>query len=410
MNDTVAATPAPDAAAAAPAPAPTPAPAAPEPPAPAAPAPAEPAAPVTEPDAQQSWQDTMRNKYREMRGDQPPEPPAPAGDAKPQDAAAAQEPQPAPAAAQQPAEGDAAKPTSTDQPGTPDSEQTAADTPAGDAIAMPVSWSAEKTEIWSKMDPQAQEYVSQRELEQSRKISEQGNELGRTRPVMSVIQQFQQNFDRHGVSVEEGIAQLMAAQDALDRNPLQAIHGIAETFGIDLAAYYGAARQALPPEVRQMQENNYSQQALIETMQRDEKARAVQAERVAVDQERQVIAEWAADKPHYETVRNTMANLIQTGEATSYDDAYQKACLMNPEIRQQMEATAAAERQRQEQAQQQAAAEAARLADEKAVADARRMSEINVGRPQQAAPTTGNDIFHKGDMAARLRTIRDRVA
>ena len=85
------------------------------------------------------------------------------------------------------------------------------------AIAPPASWSAEMHSHWTSLPPQIQTYVSQREQDASRKISEQGNELGRARPVVDLFDRYQQNFDRHGISLEDGMASLMQAQEMLDQ-------------------------------------------------------------------------------------------------------------------------------------------------------------------------------------------------
>ncbi len=265
--------------------------------------------------------------------------------------------------------------------------------PDAAAITLPASWSAEMHSHWTTLPPQVQAYVSQREQDASRKISEQGNELGRARPVVELFDRYQQNFDRHGVSFEDGMASLMQAQEMLDQNPLQGIAAIAETYGIDLPSVFGTAAQQLSPEVQRLIADNRQYQATINNLQRDQRARQIAEDRAVFDDALHDLGHWSMDKEHFAAVENAMASLLSSGEADDLDQAYEMACHAVPEIRQQL---LEEERARE--------AEERRLAGAQAARDARRMAQTNIGN-RAARPAVTGEFLDDDAMSQRFDAI-----
>ncbi len=290
----------------------------------------------------------------------------------------------------------------TDQPTGEEGEQSEVA-----AIAAPVSWSKEMAEQWATLNPQMQEYVSQRELETQQRLSKQGNELARARPIIDVVSKYQQSFDRHGVTLEQGMESLMKAQAILDQDPLKGIAAIAQTYGIDLPKVFGPAYQNMDPALRQLVENNQRLQAQVLNSQRDQQAQQAAEVRAAEEHSNQQIEEWLAkeDRPYYEQVHGAMVALIQTGQADSLDSAYDMACYANPTIRAEL---AAAERA----AEQARADEAARLkaqqdsaAKARAAKDAKRKAATNGGNRANVASVTTGDFLDEDAMSQRLEAI-----
>lgn len=261
------------------------------------------------------------------------------------------------------------------------------------AIAPPASWSAEMHSHWTTLPPQIQTYVSQREQDASRKISEQGNELGRARPVVDLFDRYQQNFDRHGISFEDGMASLMQAQEMLDQNPLQGIAAIAETYGIDLPSVFGPSAQQLSPEVQRLVAENRQYQATINNLQRDQRARQIAEDRAIYSEALQDLGHWSLDKEHFAAVENTMAGLLSSGEAEDLDEAYDMACHAVPEIRQEL---LEADRAR--------VAEERRMADAQAARDAMRMAQTNIGN-RAARPAVAGEFLDDDALSQRFDAI-----
>lgn len=261
------------------------------------------------------------------------------------------------------------------------------------AIAAPSSWSAEMKAEWATLPAQVQSYVLQRERDSMRKISEQGNELGKMRPVFDVAQKFQKNFDRHGVSFEQGMASLMAAQDLLDRNPLQGLAAIAQTYGINLPQAFGQQQQNMPPEIQRLIAENQRLQALATHHQREQLAAQKAEDRQLSEWAASEIATWSDGKEHFDAVREDMKVLLESGRANDLDDAYEKACYANPEIRQTMLA-----------AQKAKEADDQRKAAELAAKDAKRKAQTNAGS-RGARPAVTGSILDDDAMSARFDAI-----
>lgn len=263
---------------------------------------------------------------------------------------------------------------------------------AAPATAIPAAWSKEMHQHWDTLPPQIQEYVSQRELDSSRKISEQGKELNRARPLVELFERYQQSFDRHGVTLEQGMESLMNAQAMLDQDPLRGIATIAQTYGIDLPKLFGPAYQEMDPALKQLVEHNRALQAQILNSQRDQRARQTADQRAAMERGFQQIDDWLTveDRPYFDTVQDTMAVLLDQGMASNLDEAYDMACHANPATRQEL----AGLRAQQENASRVRAAR-----------NAKRKAATNNGSRRAVVSATNSDVLDDDAMAQRLEAI-----
>ncbi len=274
------------------------------------------------------------------------------------------------------------------------------------AIAMPVTWSKEMAELWATSDPQIQEYVSQRELETQQSLSKQGNELARARPIVEVVSKYQQHFDRHGVTFEQGLQSLMNAQMMLDQDAMKGIAMIAQTYGIDLPKAFGPEAQQMDPVTRQLLEDKRRLEAQVQNSQRDQHAQRKAAERAAEEQADSKIAEWleSGDKPYFDRVEAAMVALIQTNQTSDLDTAYDMACHADPAIRAELlEAQRAAEQAKADEEARKKAQEE-QLAAARVAKEAKRKASTNGGN--RANMTTVPGAFLDDDaMAARFDQI-----
>lgn len=134
-----------------------------------------------------------------------------------------------------------AKPETEVQPDQPPAEtEKQAETPA---IPPPQSWSAEVREKWSQLPPDLQAYVAKREGEAHEAITRQGQELKAYEPVKAVIEQHRDIFERNGVTADDGISRLLAAERMLEQNAPAAIAQLARAYGVDLTQFAGTGEQ-----------------------------------------------------------------------------------------------------------------------------------------------------------------------
>lgn len=228
------------------------------------------------------------------------------------------------------------------------------------AIDAPISWTAEQKAKWASLPPDMQGYIAQRDKESHEAITRAGQQIKAFEPIRNVIEQFAPTFQKNGLQPHEGIARMMAVNEMLEANPRAAIAEIAKAYGVNLQ---GETTQEASPENARVAELE-AKLAKVESHLTAQQRNQLQAENNALARE---IADFAKDKPHFESVRKVMAGLMQSGAAETMQDAYDKAIYADPTIRQSLQVDA------------QKAAEEARKAEEaKRVSAAKKAAGVNV--------------------------------
>lgn len=245
----------------------------------------------------------------------------------------------------------------------------------------PASWSAAAKADFGTLPEHIRQEVLKREADIQRGLAQQQSGAERLNRLTALFQPRAEKLRMAGVTEDQAIGQLLAAQDYLERDPVNAISYLARSYGVDLRVFgQGQGQQQpqeaqLPPVVQQ----------LAQQVQALTNAHAQQQQQAQESQRGQYIGQvqaFATDPAnlYFENVREKMAALIQTGAAKDLPDAYQQATWADPEIRplllkQQAEAQAAQ------------TAEAARAK----AAQARRASGSVTGSPAPgASPARGS--------------------
>ncbi len=122
----------------------------------------------------------------------------------------------------------------------------------------PNSWRADVAERhWSKLDPELQSYVNQRETEAQRAISEYGSRIKNYEPFDQIAQEFAEDLRLAGVqNPADGYRALLQAERFIRSNPLQGIMQIAQAYGVDLHAELG---RQIQPQAYQAAHQHYQQ-------------------------------------------------------------------------------------------------------------------------------------------------------
>jgi hypothetical protein len=258
-------------------------------------------------------------------------------------------------------------------------------------LERPSSWKKEMWEHWGQLDPAVAAYMREREEQYARGVSTYKQEWDNAKPLLDAIAPFRPLLDQHGIKADHWIANLGNAHRTLalgnGQEKLQAFARLAQDYGVPLQALwdqnaaqefvqrsmYQPRMQPLTPQQAQPQEDY---RALVR--------QEIMAERVNSEISAFASATGSDGKPlypHYETVKDDMALLLEAGKAQDLKSAYDKALRMHDDI---WDAT---------QAQRMKADEAARLdANRKAVAAAK-ASSVSV---KSATPTTAGGTPKKG--------------
>jgi len=213
---------------------------------------------------------------------------------------------------------------------------TAEAAPAADRPAPPKSWAADKKAHWDKLDPQIAAYINQREEEQARGVEPLRKVWQGLAPHLDLIQS-------KGLTPEYVVKDLLDTAVSLDRaapqDKLAIWMRVGQSYGVPVHLLQGMAQQqgqqpgqVDPQSLALWQELQGVKQHL--TMQQQQAEMRVQAE---VDSEISAFAQ-SDSHPHFEALKDTMANLLQSGMASDLDSAYSKALRLHDDLWQQEQA------------------------------------------------------------------------
>jgi hypothetical protein len=284
--------------------------------------------------------------------------------------------------------GDATQTQSKIEPKTPEQAAAASQTPS----TPPATWSAAAKAKFASLDPEVQREVLKRETEmdQGRAQWQQGAE--RLNRLDAILAPRRERFALAGVDEVRAVQALFAAQDLLERQPVDALLYLGRQAGVDWRAVFqrlqGAPAQQQPqvppgmePLVRQVQTLTQH----VTQQQRD-------AEQGRRNEHLSQVQQFAADPKniYFENVRDRMGQLLRSGGAKDLSEAYEQACWADPQVRPLMVQAQAQEQQRQ-------ATEAARAR----TALARHASGSVIGSPRPGA---------SGSSSAPSATLRDDLS
>lgn len=251
----------------------------------------------------------------------------------------------------------------------------------------PSSWKKDFDPHWGKLDPTLQDYLHQRESEYAKGVSTYKAEAERAKAIFDALAPHQALMQQNNVRPEQLVQNMMMRHQALTdpQQKMRAWLQLANDYGVPVQQWLahmqrpqvGAEGQPVPQPQADPRYNALAQQMSAINNQlntwRTEQARSQQE---GIGRE---IEGFAKDgkHPHFETMRGTMADLLEKGVAATLEDAYSIALRMpqHDDIRTAME----------DEARRAAQAAAAREASERAAA-ARRRNVI----PRSASP--GNAV------------------
>jgi len=210
-------------------------------------------------------------------------------------------------------------------------------------VKRPTTWKKEYVDVWNKMQEgkpldkaefvKFAEYANQREAEYKKGVSAYKAEADNARELTQAIGPFIPELQKHGISPSAWINNLGRAHYTLANGTyeqkINAFNRLAQDYGIQLnsdslqmpeQAYVDPYQQQL---MQQLQATQQQVQQLSAIREQEENARlSNEIERVSSDKGR---------FPHFEMVREDMAQLLERGLAQDLESAYAKAVRMNDE-------------------------------------------------------------------------------
>jgi len=228
---------------------------------------------------------------------------------------------------------------------TPETAEPADNEPPKEATRVPPSLPAAVKAKWATLEPDVQQAISKLEESVQTSKAEWGKKAERLNRYEEIIAPHRDAWAVQGLDDQQALTRLVAAEQVLRTNAPQGIVYLAQTYGVDLRqlvqttgapapgaqpAYPGQAAptQALSPELQPLLEK-------LQTLEQQVQQQTQSASAASLATVKAQIAEFSS-KPenlYFENVREDVAKILETGQADTLEDAYQKAIWASPEIR-----------------------------------------------------------------------------
>ena len=238
----------------------------------------------------------------------------------------------------------------------------------------PKSWKKDYHEHWTKLDPSVQDYVLQREEEYFRGVGSYKQQAEVGQQLLEASRPYDAHLRALGVQPVQAFQALMNADYTLrtadPATKARLFANLAQQYGVDLGSVSN------PPEVDQTTQHFVS---TIAQLQRQ----LAEQQRMYEELQQSMLApqiQQFSQKPHFDDLRQDMAQLLNAGLANTLEDAYDKALKMSPYF----ESLQAQQRQEEEKKRLQEAAQAA--------AKAKSVAVSVKGSPSTALPDTKRDL------------------
>jgi hypothetical protein len=227
----------------------------------------------------------------------------------------------------------------------------------------PASWKKDYHEVWAKADPKMQEYAWQREEQMRAGVEPLLSKAQFADAMQEAISPYMTTIQGLGLTPDKAVAALMEADHKLRNSDpqtrMQYFAQLAQSYGINLGAMQGQQgqmpQQAVDPTVWALQ--NELNKVRGEVMGWKQQQEMMENQSLLNE-----INQFSLKAEHFEDVRPTMIQLLQSGVAQTLEDAYEKAIRLDPNLFEQMTKAQQAEVAAKQAKEQNRAAKAARAA------------------------------------------------
>lgn len=259
----------------------------------------------------------------------------------------------------------------------------------------PASWKKEYHDAWQSADPRLQQYAYQREEQMRAGIEPMRAKAEFADAMSEAIAPYMDTIRGLGIEAPQAVRALMEADNILrsssPQDRLNYFHSLARSYGIDLTGQASTAPQAsVDPAYAQLQNELIKIRGEVTGW---KQAQEEAANAALLDE----VHQFATGKEHFEAARPTMIQLLQSGVATTLDDAYNKALRLDEELF----------------AKQQQATQAAALAERKSSADraakAARAAAVSVRGSTPGAPAAKNSADRRSLLAEQFDGLSERL-
>ena len=222
-----------------------------------------------------------------------------------------------------------------DEPEQPEEQPESSDIP------KPTTWKKDLLPLWDKIakgevltkdeSKKHLEYLNQRENEFKKGVSVYKAEAERAKALEEAINPFVPELQAQGIHPAAWINNLGRAHMILSKAPyeqkVQMFHRLAQDYGVNLNQST-EPQQPVDAYTQQLMQQLYQVNQEVSTI----KGRFEQEEQTRLSNEIERVRSNRERFPHFDMVREEMAQLLELGKAQNLETAYTKAVRMNDEV------------------------------------------------------------------------------
>ena len=259
----------------------------------------------------------------------------------------------------------------------------------------PSSWKKDYHDAWDTVDPKVREYIWQREDETRAGIEPLKSKAQFAEQVQKVAEPYMQTIQSLGVDLPTAVGALMDADHNLRYgSPHQKrayLNQLAQQYGVNLGDA-GDFPQEMPvdPYISQLQQELYGLRSEVVGWKQQQEAAQNQTLQTEIE-------EFSSKAEFFEDAKPTMITLLQSGVASTLQDAYDKAIRLDNDLFERVQHS------------QQAAAESAqRKAADKAAKSAKAAAvSVRTSTPRVQTATNAQD--RRSMLLEQFGNVADRL-
>ena len=200
----------------------------------------------------------------------------------------------------------------------------------------PASWKKDYHEIWAKADPKMQEYAWQREEQMRAGVEPLLSKAQFADAMQEAIQPYMNTIQGLGLTPDKAVGALMEADHKLrtsdPQTKMQYFMQLAQSYGINLGAMQPQAPGAAPMQPNSVDPLVWQLQNELNQVRGEVMGWKQQQEMMENQTLLNEINQFSLKAEHFEDVRPTMIQLLQSGVAQTLDEAYDKAIRLDPNL------------------------------------------------------------------------------
>lgn len=218
------------------------------------------------------------------------------------------------------------------------------------ALKAPAGWKPTAREHWAKLPPEVQAEAVRREREAAVAVTKAAELEKQLQPWAQTLAPHQALLQATGVSPHQAVGSMLQMANTLAYAPMPqkaaALARVISAYGVDVGALAAAleggapanqatgpgGQQATAPQTQAFNPDALLQQAEERVMQRLQ----AQRQQAMLERQQQELQSFAQGKDFLEDVRADMADILELaakrGLKMSLEEAYNRACLLHPEV------------------------------------------------------------------------------